>query len=93
MPDTRLGAWMSVPSAHDVDSRGWSRSPKGRSNASSVSLAALEEPTKYNTKPLPVFHGTATLQQTLSPRLMNRASYFSQEKELAETKTVCKSCT
>jgi hypothetical protein len=93
MPDTRLGLWMSVLSAHDVDFRGWSRSPRGRSNASSVSPAAPEEQTKFSTRNPLVSLGTAILQRIYSPRLTNKGKSFLQEKELAETKTVCKSCT
>ena len=93
MPETRLGLWMSVLSAHDVDSRGWSRSPRGRSNASSVSLAVPAEQTKYSTRNLLAYLGTAISQQIYSPRLTNKGKSFLQEKELAETKTVCKSCT
>jgi hypothetical protein len=93
MPKARLEAWMSAQSACDVDSRGWSRSPKGRSNASSASVAAPVEPTKSRIKIHPVSLGTAISALIYSLPLTNRAKSFLQEKELAETKTVCKSCT
>jgi hypothetical protein len=79
---------MSAQSAHDVDFRGLSRSPKGRSNASSVSVAALVELTRFNTMSHRVFLGMATLPQTLLRPLTKRVKYFSQEKELAETAIV-----
>jgi hypothetical protein len=93
MPKTRLEAWMSVLSAHDVDFRGWSKSPRGRSNASSASLAAPVEPTRSRMKVHPVSLGMAISVLIWSLPLMNRGKSSSQEKELAEIKTVCKSCT
>lgn len=88
MPNDRLGLWMNELSARDVDFRGWSRSPKGRSQDRSAKAAALGGLTQYNSMAAGVFLGMDTLQRTWLHRSMKKATNFYPEKELAVTQTV-----
>ena len=88
MRNDKLEMWMREQSAHDAVFRGWSRSPKGRSQDRSASVAALAELPQFNGKTASAYLGMAHLQPTWLPHLMKRVENFFREKEFAETQTV-----
>ncbi len=88
MPKDRLEMWMSEQSAHDVAIRGWSKSPKGRSQGLSAKAAALAEQPQFSQAKLGAYLGMGILQQTWSHHLTKRANYSCPEKGLAETQIV-----
>lgn len=88
MPNDMLEMWMSEQSAHDAAIRGWSRSPKGRSQGLSAKVAALAEQPQFSQVKPAASLGMGILQQTWLHHLMKRAESSCREKGLAETQTV-----
>lgn len=88
MPKDRLEMWMSEQSAHDVAIRGWSKSPKGRSQGLSAKAAALAAQPQFSRVKPAASLGMGILQQTWLHHLMKRAESSCPEKGLAETQTV-----